>query len=143
LRKDPSTNQHINKSTASSTNQQPMYTYSFEKLDVWQRARQLTKEIYLVTNSFPAEEKFGLVSQLRRASISVGSNIAEGTSRKPEKDQAHFYTTANSSLVELLNQLILSFDLEFLTEEKYLELRNSIELISNQINKLRKSLLSR
>ena len=120
-----------------------MYTYSFEKLNVWQQARGLTKEIYMVTNNFPAEEKFGLVSQMRRASISVGSNIAEGSSRKTEKDQAHFYTTAYSSLVELLNQLILSFDLEFLSEEKYTELRNSIELISNQINKLRNSLLSR
>jgi len=120
-----------------------MYTYSFEKLNVWQQARGLTKEIYMVTNNFPAEEKFGLVSQMRRASISVGSNIAEGSSRKTEKDQAHFYTTAYSSLVELLNQLILSLDLGFLSEKIYTELRNSIELISNQLNKLRNSLLSR
>ncbi|MDP3463652.1 MAG: four helix bundle protein [Bacteroidales bacterium] len=116
-----------------------MYTYSFEKLNVWQQARQLTKEIYIVTNSFPVEEKFGLVSQMRRSSISVGSNIAEGSSRKTDKDQAHFYTTAFSSLVELLNQLILSYDLGFLPEEKYIELRNTVELISNQLNKLRKS----
>ena len=116
-----------------------MYTYSFEKLNVWQQARLLTKEIYIVTSRFPDEEKFGLVSQMRRAIISVSSNIAEGSSRKSNKDQAHFYTTAFSSLVELLNQLILSFDLGFIKEERYLELRNSIELISNQLNNLRKS----
>jgi len=116
-----------------------MYTYSFEKLNVWQQARLLTKEIYIVTNSFPTEEKFGLSSQMRRAAISVSSNIAEGSSRKTVKDQAHFYTISFSSLVELLNQLILSLDLGFLSEEKYIELRNSIELISNQLNKLRNS----
>lgn len=118
-----------------------MYTYSFEKLNVWQQARLLTKEVYTVTSSFPSEEKFGLVSQMRRAAISVSSNIAEGSSRKSDKDQAHFYTTAYSSVVELLNQLILSFDLGFLQEEKYIEVRASIELITNQLNNLRKSIL--
>ena len=118
-----------------------MYTYSFEKLHVWQQARLLTKEVYITTSSFPGEEKFGLVSQMRRAVISVSSNIAEGSSRKSEKDQAHFYTTAYSSLVELLNQLILSFDLELIQKEEYDELRTSIELISNQLNNLRKSAL--
>lgn len=114
-----------------------MYTYSFEKLNVWHQARQLTKQIYLITGAFPSEEKFGLTSQMRRAVISVSSNIAEGSSRKTIKDQNHFYTIAFSSLIELLNQLILSLDLGFLTEEKYIELRNSIEFISNQLNKLR------
>jgi four helix bundle protein len=116
-----------------------MYTYSFEKLSVWQNSRELTKAIYLLTAKFPADEKFGLVSQMRRAVISVSSNIAEGSSRKTNKDQAHFYTTAYSSLVELLNQLILSKDIEFIHDEKYLELRKQIELISNQLNSLRKS----
>ena len=116
-----------------------MYTYSFEKLSVWQHSRELTKEIYIVTSSFPGDEKYGLVSQMRRAMISVSSNIAEGSSRKSDKDQARFYTMAYSSLVELLNQLILSFDMDFINEEKYFELRKKIELISNQLNGLRKS----
>jgi len=115
-----------------------MYTYSFEKLNVWQQSRLLTKEIYLLTNEFPSEEKFGLTSQMRRAVISVSSNIAEGSSRKTIKDQKHFYTIAFSSLIELLNQLILSMDLGLLNEEKYIELRSHIEHISNQLNKLRK-----
>ena len=114
-----------------------MYTYSFEKLNVWQQSRSLTREIYLLTNNFPSEEKFGLTSQMRRAIISVSSNIAEGSSRKTIKDQKHFYTIAFSSLIELLNQLILSMDLGWLNEEKYTELRSSIEHISNQLNKLR------
>ena len=117
-----------------------MYTYSFEKLNVWQQSRLLTKEIYLLTNNFPSEEKFGLTSQMRRAVISVSSNIAEGSSRKTIKDQRHFYTIAFSSLMELLNQLILTLDLGFLSEEKYLELRSSIERISNQLNKLRSTM---
>lgn len=69
-----------------------MKIYSFEKLDCWQEARQLAVWTYQTTQSFPAEEKFGIVSQMRRAAISVASNIAEGTSRKTEKDQAHFST---------------------------------------------------
>ena len=116
-----------------------MYIYPFEKLNVWQNARELTKELYTITANFPADERFGLVSQMRRSAISISSNIAEGSSRKTEKDQAHFYTTAISSLVELVNQLILSVDLGFLQEEKYIEMREKIELISNQLHQLRKA----
>jgi len=67
-----------------------MYTYSFEKLEVWKLARELVKEIYRLTEKFPSEEKFGLIGQLRRASVSVSSNLAEGSSRKSAKEQAHF-----------------------------------------------------
>lgn len=119
-----------------------MYTYAFEKLSVWQNSRELSKLVYYLTNIFPENEKYGLVSQMRRAAISVSSNIAEGSSRKTDKDQAHFYTIAYSSLVELLNQLILSLDIGLIDDEKYSELRAQIELISNQLNGLRKSALS-
>lgn len=63
-----------------------MYTYSFEKLEVWQLARKLTRQIYEVTGAYPAEEKFGLISQLRRAVVSIGSNIAEGATRSSAKE---------------------------------------------------------
>jgi four helix bundle protein len=118
-----------------------MYVYAFEKLNVWQNSRELTKDIYKVTKQYPSEEKFGLVTQMRRAMISVSSNIAEGSSRKTGKDQSHFYTISYSSLIELLNQIILSSDLEFINAEEYASLREKIELISNQINALKKSLL--
>lgn len=85
-----------------------MYTYSFEKLEVWVESKDFAKRIYLVTSKFPDTEKFGLTSQLRRASVSISSNIAEGSARKSYKDKAHFSTIAFGSAVEVLNQLIIA-----------------------------------
>jgi len=116
-----------------------MRVYSFEKLSVWQNARKFTKNIYEITLKFPAEEKFGLVTQMRRAAISVTSNIAEGSSRATNKDQSHFYNTAYSSLMEVLSQVILSSDLNLITDEELESLRESIETISFQLASLRKS----
>ena len=82
-----------------------MKTFYFEKLDVWQDARAFVKNIYDITSDFPAEEKFGLVSQLRRASISIPANIAEGMSRGTEKDKARFINQAFSSAIEVINML--------------------------------------
>jgi len=115
------------------------YTFSFEKLTVWLDSKELVKLIYLVTKKFPSDEKFGLTSQLRRASISVASNIAEGTSRKTNKDKAHFSTIAFSSLMEVLNQIIISKELKFLEETEYQTIRTELEKISNKLNALRKS----
>ena len=75
------------------------YTFSFEKLKVWIDSKELIKAIYLITKAFPSEEKFGLTNQLRRASISVASNLAERTSRETHKDKARFTTIAYSSLM--------------------------------------------
>ncbi|KAF0128448.1 MAG: hypothetical protein FD155_3261 [Bacteroidetes bacterium] len=119
-----------------------MHTYSFEKLQVWQEVRKLTKEVYLVTINFPDFERFGLVSQMRRAIISVGSNIAEGSSRRTPKDQAHFYSISYGSLIELLSQLTVSLDLGYINDQQYTELRTSVEYISKQINYLSKAILS-
>jgi len=96
-----------------------MYTYSFEKLQVWKEAKEFTILIYKVTSKFPNEERFGLTSQLRRASVSICSNIAEG------------------SAVEVLNQLIISKELGFTSEEKYIEFRSKIESITNKLSSLR------
>lgn len=114
-----------------------MYIYSFEKLDVWNESKEFTKSIYTLTSKFPDSEKFGLVSQLRRASVSICSNIAEGSARKSFKDKAHFTTMAFSSTVEVLNQLILSFELDFIKEKDYLKLRQDIESVTNKLNGLR------
>ena len=113
-----------------------MYTFSFERLEVWNKSRNLTKRIYHLTNKFPDSEKFGLISQLRRAVISVCSNIAEGSSRKSRKDQHHFYNIAFSSLMETLNQVIISFDLEYLDKQTLDEIRNEIHTISLMLNRL-------
>lgn len=118
------------------------YTFSFEKLNVWIDSKELVKSIYLITREFPSEEKFGLTNQLRRASISIASNLAEGTSRNSNKDQAHFSTMAFSSLMEVLNQVIIAKELEFIKEHDYNTIRTDIEKISNKLNALRKSQLN-
>lgn len=114
-----------------------MYTYSFEKLDVWREAKDFTKEIYGITSIFPENEKFGMTSQLRRASVSICSNIAEGSARKTNRDKAHFTTISFGSAVEVLNQLILAAELGFISHENYLNLRIKLESITNKLNALR------
>lgn len=115
-----------------------MRIYSFEKLECWQNARELAVWIYNITQSFPADEKFGMISQMRRAAISIASNIAEGTSRKSSKDQSHFSTVSYSSTIELLNDLIISNDLGFITPDLYNIGREKIERQTMLIAGLRK-----
>ena len=119
-----------------------MHKYSFEKLDVWIKSKELVKTVYKITNNFPSEEKYGLTSQIRRCAVSVSSNLAEGSARITAKDKAHFTTISYSSLMELLNQLILSVDLDYLEEGKLGEIRELIEEVSNKLNGLRKSQLN-
>ena len=118
------------------------YQFSFEKLNVWIDSKALVKLIYLITKEFPSEEKYGLTNQLRRASISIASNLAEGTSRNTNKDKAHFTTLSFSSLMEVLNQIIIAKELDFLNEENYQIIRLEIEKISNKLNALRKAQLN-
>ncbi len=116
-----------------------MRIYSFEKLESWQHAKQLAVWTYDITQAFPAEEKFGMVSQMRRAAISIASNLAVGTSRKTAKDQSHFSTISYSSTIELLNNLIIANELRFLTEEMYKQGREMVEKQTLLIAGLRKS----
>ena len=120
-----------------------MKLFSFEKLDVWQLSRELTVDVYKLTNLFPTEERYNLISQMRRSSISVSSNIVEGSGRTTGADQARFSEIAYGSLMELLNQLIASFDLEYIEENEYNTLRSKIEVISYKLNNLRISQLKR
>jgi len=118
-----------------------MHEFSFEKLNAWQRSRELVKMVYKITQKFPSGEKFGLINQMRRAAVSISSNLAEGTSRSSKKDQAHFSQISYGSLIEVLNQVILSLDLGFINIEDYELLRNKVEEVSNYINNLRRSQL--
>tara|TARA_R110001632_G_scaffold55094_2_gene134915 strand:- start:17030 stop:17392 length:363 start_codon:yes stop_codon:yes gene_type:complete len=118
-----------------------MKIYSFEKLNVWKESLELVTSIYKITNNFPREEKFGLISQIRRATVSVSSNLAEGTSRKTNKDKAHFTTISYSSAMEVLNQLIISKELDYISENDYILVRQRIEKITNMLNSLRNSQL--
>ena len=120
-----------------------MYLFSFEKLEIWQESRKLAIIIYNITSSFPESEKYGLVSQIRRASISICSNIAEGTANPSMKQQARYSTLAYGSAIELLNQLILSLDLNYIDKHDYIKLRKKIRKLSNKINSLRRYQISR
>lgn len=120
-----------------------MFTYPFEKLEAWQTARALTSQLYSVTAQYPPEEKYGMVQQIRRAAISVASNLSEGTGRYSPKDQGHFYSMAYSSLMELLNQIIISYDLKYLSQKDYEVMRASIEPLSAIIAGLRKHTLNK
>src|SRR5438105_9743213 len=91
--------------------------YAFEKLRVWQAARELARKIYLKTSKFPQGEIYGLTSQCNRAAVSVAANLAEGSSRTSRKDQAHFSEIAYGSLTELTCLLILSKDVGILSDE--------------------------
>ena len=91
---------------------------NFKNLQIWKRSRVLVKAIYLMTRTFPSEEKFGLISQMNRAVVSVPSNIAEGSGRGTVKELHHFLNIAIGSLCELETQTYLAADLEFITEQK-------------------------
>jgi len=118
-----------------------MKSYSFEKLIVWQKSRKLAVIIYKATRDFPKEEMFGMTSQIRRCSISMSSNIAEGSGRHTAKDKARFTEIAYSSALELINQLIISLDLEYISEENYLKIRPEIEEITFMLDSLYKAQL--
>lgn len=120
-----------------------MYTFSFEKLEVWQNSRMFILDIYKLTGKFPSNELFGITSQIKRSSASIATNIAEGTSRNTNKDKAHFLTISYSSAMETLNHLIISKDLNYVSETEYAESREKIEKICNQINSLKKYYLSK
>ena len=118
-----------------------MYSFYFEKLDVFNRSKNLVLESYKLTQNFPLEEKYSIVNQIRRASISIMANLVEGNSRMSKKDQAHFTNMSYSSLMELLCLLITSFDLNYLEEKNYKKLRSDIEIIAKELISLRKSQL--
>ncbi len=113
------------------------YEFSFEKLQVWQLARVIVVDIYKITEKFPGKEIFGLVSQMRRAAISVCANIAEGSTRGSFKEQARFTTIAYGSLIELLNHIILSSDLGYIPVNEVEIFRKKIRPLSVKINNLR------
>ena len=113
--------------------------YPFEKLNVWQAAGELAVSIYKATGNFPQREIYGLTSQCNRAAVSIAANIAEGTSRRSFKDQAHFSEMAYGSLMELACLLIVSQDVGILSAESEAKLRESVEAVSAQLNALRRS----
>lgn len=115
--------------------------FSFERLAVWQKSRLLVKKIYALTNEFPEREKFGLSDQLRRAAVSIPSNLAEGSGRMSIKEKIHFCEISYGSLMEVMCQLILSKDLGIISDTSINELRPMIEDIGNMLSAYRRALL--
>ena len=97
----------------------PSKIQSFTDLDAWKEGHKLVLEVYDVTTQFPREEQFGLSNQLRRAAVSITSNIAEGFSRNSYKEKVQFYTTALGSITEIQNQLLIAKDVGYLTADVY------------------------
>lgn len=120
-----------------------MYVFGFEKLEVWQEARKLTVLIYELTEKLPEKEKFGLANQMRRSSVSVGANIAEGSSRFSAKEQAHFYSISYGSLMELMSHTFTGLDLRYINMEEFEKAKNIIQPLSLKINNLRNTQLAK
>lgn len=92
---------------------------SFTDLDAWKEGHKLVLAIYETTKKFPKEELFGLTSQMRRCSVSITSNIAEGFSRQSFKEKIQFYSVAQGSVTELQNQLLITKDIGYMTRDKF------------------------
>ena len=110
---------------------------SFRDLIVWQRAMELTTEIYRLTEGFPKAEVYGLASQMRRAAVSVPSNIAEGAGRGSKREFCRFLDVARGSICEVQTQLIIAGNLRFAPPERLSE----VELIANEVGRMLNGLL--
>ncbi len=120
-----------------------MRNKDFTDMTVWQEGLKLVKNIYAITKEFPSEEKFGLISDMRRAATSIPNNIAEGYGRYEPKDKTRFYKISRGSCYEIHSQLLISKELNFIKnniEEKLIE---QLQLIIKELNKLIKSIESK
>ena len=111
----------------------------FTDLIAWQEAHKLALTIYETTKEFPKEETYGLTGQMRRAAISISSNIAEGFGRRTSKDKNSFYTNSLTSLTELQNQLIISKDIGYIRKESFQKIAEQTVTVHKLINGLIKS----
>ncbi len=115
--------------------------YTFEKLIVWNESRELVKMVYALLEKYPSSEKYALIDQMKRASVSIVSNIAEGSARITQKDKGHFYSIAYSSSMELISQIFISIDLGYTNSEKGEIVIQKIGQVSRLLNGLRNSTL--
>jgi len=116
---------------------------SYRDLEVWQKAMALAKNIYRATVDFPSEERFGLVNQMRRAAVSIPSNIAEGHARSGAREFQRFVSIALGSVAELETQVILSTDLSYLVNQTKEDLLRQLDTVGKMLRGLHKSLETR
>ena len=114
--------------------------YAFENMMAWQEARKLVVEVYHLLDDFPKYETYALCDQIRRAIVSVPSNLAEGSGRMSVKEQLHFYEIAYGSLMESYNQLIIAADLKYIGKDSLKTIQPQIDVVARMINGLRSSL---
>ena len=119
------------------------YVFSFEKMRMWTDVKMYVKTVYDITKNYPHHETYGLQSQLQRAAVSVASNIAEGLSRKTDKEQLRFVEIAYSSLIETYAQLVISEELGYIDESQLAQIKNEVFKISNQLNALTRTINKR
>lgn len=115
---------------------------TFRDLQVWQKGHSLVLAVYRVTKGFPAYEMYGIVSQMRRAALSVASNIVEGFKRRTVYDSIHFYNISEASLEELKYQLMVCHDLQYISEEEYKKVCEIAETTSKMLQSWIKSQLT-
>jgi len=115
--------------------------FNFEKLDVWQSAIDFADAIYRATREFPADERFGLTSQLRRSSVSIAANIAEGNGRFSKKDYVRFLEISYGSLMETISHLAIAHRQQILDETAYGDLYRHAERLARMLSGLRASQL--
>jgi len=116
--------------------------FNFEKLEVWRKAIEFADQVYALTRSFPENERFGLTNQMRRAAVSISSNIAEGSSRASKSDFARFIQIAGGSIFEVVSQATIARRQKFLSEEAFQQLYAAAEEQSKMLSGLKKSLNS-
>ncbi len=114
--------------------------HKFKELEIWKRSRLFCLEIYKITSQFPESEKFGLTNQLRRASVSIPSNIAEGSSRSSNKDFERFLQITLGSAYEIETQLLIAYDLKFIDNEELEILSQNLESIIKMTSKFKSTL---
>ncbi len=116
--------------------------FNFEKLETWQEAIAFADWVYQLTRAFPSEERFGLTNQMRRAAVSISSNLAEGCSRSSKADYARFVEIATGSVFEVVSQATIGRDQGFLNQRDYEQLYRAAEKQSRMLSGLRNSLVA-
>lgn len=117
--------------------------FSFERLETWREAVRLAKAVYQISGALPADEKFGLTSQLRRAAVSVSANIAEGNGRGHHRELTQYLSQARGSLYEVVSLAAVAKELGLLTEPAHAQLRDSCELVQSKLAGLMRSVQAR
>ena len=110
---------------------------SFRDLEAYKESKELVKEVYGLLRKFPKEEQYALCDQLRRAAVSITSNIAEGSGRSSAKEKVHFLEISYASLMEVLSQMDIALDLEYITEEEFREFEIMCDKVASLISGLR------